>query len=30
MSRYEAEVITTAVHHGLVLYHVLFDQGDKS
>jgi hypothetical protein len=30
MSRYEAEVITTAVHHGLVLYHVLFDKGDKS
>lgn len=24
MSRYEAQVITTAVHHGLVLYHVLF------
>ena len=24
MSRYEAEVITTAVHHGLVLYHDLF------
>ena len=24
MPRYEAEVITTAVHHGLVLYHDLY------
>ena len=24
MARYEAEVITTAVHHGLVLYHYLY------
>ncbi|HXI19519.1 MAG TPA: hypothetical protein VNH46_00455 [Gemmatimonadales bacterium] len=27
MPYYEAEVITTAVHHGLVLYHVLYKGG---
>jgi len=26
MPRYEAEVIATAVHHGLVLYHDLFEE----
>jgi hypothetical protein len=29
MSRYEAQVIATAVHHGLVLYHVLFREGEQ-
>jgi hypothetical protein len=27
MPYWEAQVITTAVHHGVVVYHVLFHEG---